>query len=311
MSISNNSSFNIDVLIDKCINCQLLTDMEIKFICERSKEIFAIESNVVIVRSPVTVCGDIHGQFYDLIQLFEIGGRCPDTNYLFMGDYVDRGYYSVEVICLLLCLKIRFKNRIFLTRGNHESRQITKEYGFYDECLKKYSNPLVWKWFTDVFDYLPLSAIVDSKFFCLHGGLSPNIESLDHIRMIDRFHEVPNEGTMCDLLWSDPEDRQGFEHSPRGAGYVFGKDSSEEFCLKNNLKMICRAHQCIPLGYQYFHNERGCTIFSAPNYCYRLSNDAAIMEIDEYQNTKIHTFEPAPRRGQAHLMSSRVPDYFL
>ena len=211
----------------------------------------------------------------------------------------------------LLALKVRYKNRIFLTRGNHESRQITKEYGFYDECLRKFSNPLVWKWFTDLFDYLPLTAIVDTKFFCLHGGLSPNIESLDHVKMLDRFHEVPNDGTMCDLLWSDPDDRLGFDPSPRGAGYVFGKDVSEEFCYKNGLKMIARAHQCINSGYQFWHNDKVCTIFSAPNYCYRCSNDAAIMEIDEFQNTTFHTFDPAPRRGQGHIMSVRTPDYFL
>lgn len=104
----------------------MLLENEVKFICDKAKEIFYNESNIVSVKAPVTVCGDIHGQFYDLIELFNIGGNCPDTNYLFMGDYVDRGYFSVEVVCLLLCYKIRYKNRIYLTRGNHESRQITK-----------------------------------------------------------------------------------------------------------------------------------------------------------------------------------------
>lgn len=179
------------------------------------------------------------------MELFKIGGKAPDTNYLFMGDYVDRGYYSVETVTLLVTLKVRYPTRIYLTRGNHESRQITQVYGFYDECMRKYGNSNVWKFFTDLFDFLPLTALVDNQIFCLHGGLSPSIETLDNIRMLDRFQEVPHEGPMCDLLWSDPEDRYGWGISPRGAGYIFGHDISEQFNHTNRLTMIARAHQLI------------------------------------------------------------------
>ena len=141
--------------------------------CKKAREILAVESNVQEVRCPVTVCGDVHGQFHDLMELFKIGGNSPDTNYLFMGDYVDRGYYSVETVTLLVALKVRFKDRITILRGNHESRQITQVYGFYDECLRKYGNANVWKYFTDLFDYLPLTALVDSQvnFKCCFFGL--------------------------------------------------------------------------------------------------------------------------------------------
>ena len=174
---------------------------------QQAKEILQQESNVQPVNAPVTVCGDIHGQFYDLAELFRIGGACPETNYLFMGDYVDRGYYSLETVTLLVALKVRYRNRITILRGNHESRQITQVYGFYDESLRKYGNANVWKHFTDTFDFLPMTAVVAGRIFCLHGGLSPSIDTLDHARDLDRVQEVPHEGPMCDLVWSDPDDR--------------------------------------------------------------------------------------------------------
>ena len=214
------------------------------------------------------------------MELFEIGGKVPESNYLFMGDYVDRGYFSVEVISLLICLKIKYANKIFLTRGNHESRQVTQVYGFYDECLSKYNSSNVWKEFTDMFDFLPLACIVENKFLCLHGGLSPYLSSIDEIQKIDRKIDVPNKGGMCDLLWSDPDDKEGWGESIRGAGWLFGGDISSKFIHTNGLESICRAHQMMPNGSRWSHDKNVCTIFSAPNYCYRCGNQAAIMEID-------------------------------
>ena len=187
---------DLEVCISTLMNCQLLKEPQIKFICEKAREILIEESNVQPVKAPVTICGDIHGQLHDLLELFKIGGLVPDTNYLFMGDYVDRGYYSVETVSLLVCLKVRFPHRITILRGNHESRQITQVYGFYDECLRKYGNANVWKYFTDLFDYLPLTALVEDQIFCLHGGLSPSIDLLDHIKSLDRIQEIPHEGPM-------------------------------------------------------------------------------------------------------------------
>ena len=217
--LSASEVHDIDGYIDQLLNeTRHLPEAAVADLCSKAQEIFVREANVQPVRSPVTVCGDIHGQFADLVELFRIGGSCPDTNYLFMGDYVDRGYHSVETVTLLVALKVRYPDRITVLRGNHESRQITQVYGFYDECLRKYGSASVWKLFTDLFDYLPLTALVENQVFCLHGGLSPTLDTLDNIRALDRIQEVPHEGPMCDLLWSDPDDRHGWGISPRGAG---------------------------------------------------------------------------------------------
>ncbi|KAK4210740.1 hypothetical protein QBC37DRAFT_442566 [Rhypophila decipiens] len=300
----------LDGWIESLMKCKQLAEVDVQRLCEKAREVLQEESNVQPVKCPVTVCGDIHGQFHDLMELFKIGGPNPDTNYLFMGDYVDRGYYSVETVTLLVALKIRYPQRITILRGNHESRQITQVYGFYDECLRKYGNANVWKYFTDLFDYLPLTALIDNQIFCLHGGLSPSIDTLDNIRALDRIQEVPHEGPMCDLLWSDPDDRCGWGISPRGAGYTFGQDISEAFNHNNGLTLIARAHQLVMEGYNWSQDRNVVTIFSAPNYCYRCGNQAAIMEIDEHLKYTFLQFDPCPRAGEP-MVSRRTPDYFL
>jgi serine/threonine-protein phosphatase 2A catalytic subunit len=305
---------DVDHWIEQLMECQKLSEGQVKLLCEKAKEILSMESNVQEVKAPVTICGDVHGQFYDLIELFRIGGKSPDTNYLFMGDYVDRGYYSVETVSLLVALKVRFRDRITILRGNHESRQITQVYGFYDESLRKYGTPNVWKYFTELFDYLPLTALVEGKIFCLHGGLSPSADSLDHIRALDRMQEVPHEGPMCDLLWSDPDERSGWGISPRGAGFTFGHDISETFNHTNGTSLVARAHQLVMEGYTWSHEKNVVTIFSAPNYCYRSGNQAGVLEVDDALQYSFLQFDPAPRLNlDTHQQQGirRTPDYFL
>ena len=218
--------------IEDLFNCKYLPEEEVKELCFKAKEIFIKEPNIQIVHCPVTVCGDIHGQFHDLLELFKVGGYAPDTNYLFMGDYVDRGTFSVESVSLLLALKLKYPNRIFLLRGNHESRQTSQMYGFYDECFKKYGNsPNIYNTFMDLFDFLPLCALIENKILCLHGGLSPNIQTIEEINQLDRMQELPHDGPMSDLLWSDPREKEGWEESPRGAGFVFGVTLVENLIL--------------------------------------------------------------------------------
>ncbi|CAI0379549.1 unnamed protein product [Linum tenue] len=240
------SQGDLDRQIEHLMECKPLPEAEVRTLCDQARAILVEEWNVQPVKCPVTVCGDIHGQFYDLIELFKIGGNAPDTNYLFMGDYVDRGYYSVETVTLLVALKVRYRDRITILRGNHESRQITQVYGFYDECLRKYGNANVWKYFTDLFDYLPLTALIESQVFCLHGGLSPSLDTLDNIRALDRIQEEKNV----------------------------------------------------------------VTVFSAPNYCYRCGNMAAILEIGENMEQNFLQFDPAPRQIEPDT-TRKTPDYFL
>ncbi|PFH35358.1 serine/threonine-protein phosphatase PP2A catalytic subunit [Besnoitia besnoiti] len=302
----------IDKQMDRLFKCEKLDEEEVRRLCAVLKDILVQEANVQPVRTPVTVVGDIHGQFHDLLEIFKCAGTCPSVNFLFLGDYVDRGLNSVESVSLVFLLKVRYRHRVTLIRGNHESRQITQVYGFYDECLRKYGNANVWSYFTDVFDYLPLSALIEDQIFCPHAGLSPTIETLDHVRLLERFQEVPHEGPMCDLLWSDPEEQMpGWGMSPRGAGYTFGQDISEKFNHVNGLKLIARAHQLIMEGFQWSQANNVVTIFSAPNYCYRCGNQAAIMKIDEHMNYTFIQFNPSLLQASGTEVQKKIPDYFL
>ncbi|KAK7868687.1 hypothetical protein R5R35_008217 [Gryllus longicercus] len=301
----------IDLYIAQLFNCEAIGEIQVKHLCTKAKEILLMEQNVKRVHSPVTVCGDIHGQFYDLKELFEVGGYIPIMNYLFLGDFVDRGFYSVECFLLLLALKVRYPDRITLIRGNHESRQITQVYGFYDECLRKYGGIAVWKYCTDVFDYLSLSAIIDGRVLCVHGGLSPAVETLDQINGIMKVQDIPTEGAMCDLLWSDPDDILGWGISPRGAGYLFGSDVTHRFNITNGIDMICRSHQLVMEGYKWHFNNSVVTVWSAPNYCYRCGNVASILELDEHMNKNFTIFDAAPIQSREVTELKNLPDYFL
>ncbi|EGD74409.1 type 2A protein phosphatase-2 [Salpingoeca rosetta] len=306
---------DLDRQIDKLRRCELITEDQVQQLCIMARDILMEEGNVHSLSSPITICGDIHGQFYDLMELFEIGGDVPHRQYLFLGDYVDRGFYSVETFLLLLALKVRFPDRIMLIRGNHESRQITQVYGFYDECLRKYGSAHVWHLCTDVFDYLPLGALIDNRVLCVHGGLSPSLHTIDGIRVIDRKVEVPHQGPMCDLLWSDPEgslDHWGV--SPRGAGFLFGSKAVDEFTSQNDIAMICRAHQLVMEGFKWHFNKRVLTIWSAPNYCYRCGNVASLFEfrgLDATPRYQFKMFNEAPAETRGNPARPAAPDYFL
>lgn len=300
-----------DVWLDTLNSGKCLPEADLFTLCERVKAILLEENNVQPVNTPVTVCGDIHGQLYDLQELFRVGGPIPENSYVFMGDYVDRGYNSVETFQLLLALKVRYPQNITLLRGNHESRQITQVYGFYDECVRKYGNANPWKYCTDVFDYLNIAAVIDGRILCIHGGLSPEIRTIDQIRVIDRKVEIPHEGAFCDLMWSDPDEIEAWAMGPRGAGWLFGSKVTEEFNHINGLELVCRAHQLVHEGYKYwFPLQNLVTVWSAPNYFYRCGNVASILVLDENLNRNFAVFNAVPESSRSVPIRNVVP-YFL
>jgi len=258
-----------------------LTEIELKYLINTSKKILIEQPTFLELETPITVCGDTHGQYPDLLRLFDLGGYPPDTNYLFLGDYVDRGEQSIETISLLLAYKIKYEENFFILRGNHECASINRMYGFYDECKRRY-NIKIWKNFVDLFNCLPIAACIDDKIFLVHGGLSPELKNIDDIKKIMRPTDVPEEGLLCDLLWSDPENStKDWGENDRGVSVTFNVKVLEKFLEKNDLDLLCRAHQVVEDGYEFFGDKKLVTVFSAPNYCGEYDNNGGIMLVDE------------------------------
>ena len=269
-----------------------LKEDEIKFLIDKSLQIIKEQKMLVELEAPLHVCGDIHGQYYDLLRIFEHCGYPGEYNYLFLGDYVDRGKQSLETVCLLLCYKIKYPTKVTLLRGNHESSVTNRIYGFYDECKRRY-NVRIWRSFTDLFNYLPVAAIIDDKILCMHGGLSPELKNLQNIESISRPTDIPDSGLLCDLLWSDPDKEVlEYDENDRGVSVIFGEKVVEDFNKKNDLDLIIRAHQVVDDGYEFFAKRQLITIFSAPNYCGEFDNSAGIMIIDESLTCSLKVLRP-------------------
>lgn len=257
-----------------------LCEDDLVWISRTSRDVFMEQPMLLEVEAPINICGDTHGQYHDLLRLFEMGGFPPETNYLFLGDYVDRAKQSIETIALLLCYKIRYPLTFFLLRGNHECSALNRIYGFFDECKRRYSVKL-WRIFGDCFNCMPVTAIVADRIICMHGGLSPDLDQLGQIAKMERPVEVPEEGLLCDLVWSDPDPQiVGWGYNSRGVSYTFGGDVIRDFLQQHDLELICRAHQVVEDGYE-FQAQRGLvTIFSAPNYCGEFDNAGGMMVVE-------------------------------
>lgn len=256
-------------------------EAQIESLCHQVRGIFKEQPMLLELDAPMKVAGDIHGQFYDLLRLFEYGGDPREKNYLFLGDYVDRGKNSVECVVLLFAFKAQYPDNFFVLRGNHECSSINKLYGFFDECKRRYSIKL-WKTFGDVFNHMPVCATIDDRIICMHGGLSPELHSLDQIRDLPRPAEVPDTGLLCDLLWSDPSpDVAAWGDNDRGVSFTFGVEIVRAMLRKFDLDLVARAHQVVQDGYEFFAGRQLVTVFSAPNYCREFDNAGAVMNVDE------------------------------
>jgi serine/threonine-protein phosphatase PP1 catalytic subunit len=278
-----------------------LTTSELSWLCDQVQPIFESQPILLELSAPIVICGDTHGQYPDLLRIFDAGGELPNTQYLFLGDYVDRGYQSIETISLLFLYKIQHPNRIFLLRGNHECSYINRLYGFYDDILRHHSMTL-YRRFTEVFNWLPIAAIVDRKIFCVHGGLSPALNSLEDIQQITRPREIPEFGLLCDLVWADPDPDIDDDWGPndRGTSIVFGAEVVRRFCEQYGFDLICRAHQAVMDGFEFpFRTDQNLiTIFSAPNYCGEFENKGAILKVDQYLCCTFVLLEPVVESDQ-------------
>jgi serine/threonine-protein phosphatase PP1 catalytic subunit len=287
-----------------------ITTAEVLLLLVAAKSAILAEPGLLELASPITVVGDIHGQLHDLLRIFDRLQHPPGSSYLFLGDYIDRGKNSIECICLLLAYKVKYPDRVFLLRGTHECSVMNCSCGFNKEVAKCFS-PMIYASFSQVFDCLPLAAVVQGKVFCVHGGLSAELRSLDEIRARERPAEVPETGAFADLLWADPNtgpDCQKFDSSERGAGVVFSVEATREFLAENRLQFIARAHQAVKEGYDFPYpgSRELVTIFSAPNYLGIFANKAAVMVLDADANPTFVQFDPIKRAGDAPATAHRA-----
>ncbi|CAD6193497.1 unnamed protein product [Caenorhabditis auriculariae] len=311
--------FKLAMRWDRTTCSDLFVVSELAELCFRARE--ALWSEPI---SPICIVGDLHGQYDDLLGMFDLNGwpftmdeinairidsegapkdfrsrvkrmSMKVVRYLFLGDYVDRGPFSIEVVTLLLALKLRWPDRIFLLRGNHESRPVNHHYGFYTEVKYRYGEEL-YELFQMVFNVLPFTAIISNKIMCMHGGISSLFVNMDQFLLLKRPIEIPDVGVLADLTWADPDPTvEEYATSPRGASFVFGKKALRKFLELHGLELIVRAHQVVEDGYEFFDDRRLVTIFSAPNYCGKANNTACILIIDENLAISLQLFRPESR----------------
>lgn len=301
---------DLDAVLTQLREGHALTEKVVLMIVKKLMEVLYEEDTLIRLSAPIIICGDIHGQLYDLFKLFQVAGDPATHQFLFQGDYVDRGYYSLETFIYLATLKLRYPGNIWLLRGNHECREVSKAYGFYNQICQNYGHPGLWNICQEAFDLLPMCATINNRIFSTHGGLSPNVPSIEKIALLERQSEILTEGPLCDLTWSDPEDSiRSWALNNRGAGWLFGNAPATEFCHNNKIELITRAHQLVMDGFQYHFSEKVLTVWSAPNYGYTSGNVATVLKLDGNLNRELPIFkEAAPEERK--IPGDFISEYF-
>jgi serine/threonine-protein phosphatase 5 len=302
---------NIDFVLSLCQdlkNGKVLHKRYVLQIMLWAREIMKSEDTLVRLTIKdgeyLTICGDIHGQFLDLVNIFQIFGNASEIHhYLFNGDFVDRGPASFEVVMVLLSLKIAFPRTFHLSRGNHESSHINKIYGFEKEIESKYPEDTknMFNHFQSVFNSIPLAYTIQNRFFVTHGGIGSGEISLDDINRINRFKDPSEDDSiMHDLLWADPGSQNGIGTSMRGA-VSFGPDITDKFLSRNGLHTLIRSHEFQKNGYKIDHNGKCITVFSAPNYMEE-KNEGAVIQVFPDGTMKIEQFESIFNGNKSHIV---------
>ncbi|CAL2035974.1 unnamed protein product [Caenorhabditis brenneri] len=281
------------------------------YIC---KKIFESQNRLVEIDGPVRICGDVHGQFPDLIRLFAQGGFPPESNYMFLGDYVDRGQYNLEVILLCLSYKARYPNNFMMLRGNHEMAHINEKYGFKEELLTRRGDfaIIIWDEFTKMFDVMPLVGLIGGRILCMHGGISQQIKSLDDLRNLKCPFNSEDDCLENDILWSDPgKGVVGWQPNPRGASVTFGENEVKEMCKLLDIDLIVRGHQVVQDGYEFFAGKKLVTVFSAPHYMGTFTNSAAICKVSVGLEVSFEVLKPEDlkveeRKGTAESTAAEM-----
>ncbi|KAF8385320.1 gsp-4 [Pristionchus pacificus] len=310
------TGFDVDNLLTRILNVgapggrltHAVSEQDLIMCCSAVKAVFASQSTLVEIDPPVVVCGDIHGQYADLLRIFDKEGFPPDSNYLFLGDYVDRGRQNIETIILMFCYKIKYPENFFMLRGNHECPAINRVYGFYEECNRRYKSTRLWQIFNDTFNWMPLTALTGGRILSMHGGLSPQLNSLDQLRNMPRPQDPPNPSMGIDLLWSDPDPWvKGWQANTRGASYVFGQDVVMGMCETLGIDLIARAHQVVQDGYEFFASRRLVTLFSAPHYCGQFDNHAATMRVDDEMRCTFVMYKATAKAVRMAMQQAGLP----
>lgn len=304
-------NISIDVIISNITAGKYLDINEVRFIFDKSSQVFSSEPNVLKLSPPIIVAGDTHGQLEDVIHMFELTSNQPQR-YLFLGDYVDRGPFSIELFCLLLCYKCKRPNDFFMLRGNHETKEVNSEYGFSEELLAKYGvdGNAIWNKCNSVFEMLPLAAVIDNKIFCVHGGITPELSYLSQIMEYQRRTQPDLKSIVGNMLWSDPGNVEEYQRSERRSGYLFGEKHVQKFLENNGLQKIVRSHEMAD-GYEVKFNGKLITVWSAPNYCFVCGNKASVLVVKEDGSEEFIVYEAMPdeRRFQPHSSFSMI-SYF-